>query len=74
MTTTHIQDKLIEWARWHRSDRNIGYPSRATFDRLRGSAVPEAQISDDTAIEVDAAVGRLRIRCPDQAAVLVMFS
>ena len=68
-----IQDKLVQWANWSRSDQGIGYPSRATFDRLRGSSVPSAHITDEAAVRVDAAIGRLRMRCPDQAEVLVEY-
>lgn len=68
-----IQDMLTEWARWHRADKGIGYPSRATWERLRGSSIPEPHITDDLAVRVDGAVARLRVRCPDQAEVLTQY-
>lgn len=70
---TPIQDRLAEWARWQSDDAGVGYPTRVGFDRLRGSTVPSARITDEEAAAVDAAVGRLRLRCPDQAQVLVEF-
>lgn len=65
-----IQDLLTEWARWQATERGVGYPTRTPFDRLRGSSVKSAGIPDDVALGVDAAVSRLRARCPDQAEVL----
>lgn len=73
MNVIRIQERLVQWANWTRADSGIGYPSRTPFDRLRGSSIPEAHITDDVAIRVDAAIGRLRQRCPDQAAVLVEY-
>lgn len=72
MGTTTVQGLLVEWARWHRTNSGevVGYPSRTAFDRLRGSSLPSAMITDDDASAVDAAVARLGARCPDQAQVL----
>ena len=58
---------LQEWARWRWTGHGAakGYQTRATFDRLRGSAVRNATIDDPAALLVDQAVSQL---CREDAA------
>ena len=52
---------LSQWAEWRWSGHGAvrGYQSRTSFDRLRGSTVRNASISDPAALLVDQAVSQL---------------
>jgi len=61
---------LLEgWALWryYQSGEVKGYPREVPFYRLmRGASVSGSILTDEQAQRVDAAVGRLSARCPDQ--------
>jgi len=60
---------LEQWARWryYQSGEVRGYPREVPFYRMmRSGAVSSPHITDEQAQRVDAAVGRLSARCPDQ--------
>jgi len=60
---------LEQWARWryYQSGEVKGYPREVPFYRLmRGASVSGSILTDEQAQRVDAAVGRLSARCPDQ--------
>lgn len=57
-----VQWFLQEWARWAKEGNGLArlkYPSQTPFQRLRGSTVKSANISDPVALEIDAAVSQL---------------
>jgi len=69
--TSHL---LTEWARWARQGNGLGnllWPGQTTFQRLRGSTVPTAAISDPVAAEVDYSVSRLCDLDKESGAVVV---
>lgn len=52
---------LTEWSRWAMVNPGVslGYPSRANFDRARGSTVASPLIRDDEALMIDGVVSKL---------------
>ena len=57
--TSHL---LTEWSRWARQGNGLGhllYPGTTPYQRLRGSTLPGAAISDPVASEIDFCVSRL---------------
>lgn len=69
------QGLLVEWAQWARlnSGEVMGYPSRTAHDRVRGSTVRSAMISDAAAEIVDQAVARLTKTRPTQGKVIKLY-
>lgn len=52
---------LEEWARWARAGNGLSlyYPSTEPYERLRGSSLPSASLTDDEGAIVDAVVTEL---------------
>jgi len=65
---------LIERASWHhyQSGEVKGYPTAIPTERLRGSSVKSALITDDAAVKVDKAVAKLCRRSPEQCELRVV--
>jgi DNA-directed RNA polymerase specialized sigma24 family protein len=65
---------LTQWARWARQGNGLGnllWPGQTPFQRLRGSTVPTAAISDPAAAEVDYCVSRLAELDKEAGAVVI---
>ena len=71
--TSAIQWMLLEWGRWSRSDKRLGYPSCTPFERLRGGGIASAMVTDDTASLVDMAVSSLKRANLSQARALKWY-
>jgi len=70
-----VQADLAGWSIWHHQQSGVvrGYPNAIPTERLRGSTVKSAPITDEVAEKVDSSVAKLCVRSPDQGEVLKLY-
>lgn len=68
-----VRELLGQWGRWQRQGRAGIAPYRCPLGMLRGGGVGLPAITDDVALEVDAAVLALQARMPQVGQAVTLY-